>query len=124
MANNYQIDYPQMQDVSGLSPVFQNISAQQALHNQLIQQQQQQSQDAVNIGQSYGKGMSGLNPLAMASMLRGGAGNVAIPDASMAQMSGVAGMGNSMGTGLTQDSFNSGVGFNPYAQSGGYGLKY
>lgn len=117
-------NYPQMQDVSGLSPVFQNISAQQALHNQLIQQQQQQSQDAVNIGASYGKGMSGLNPLAMASLLRGGAGNVAIPDANTAQMTGVAGMGNSMGTGLTQDSFNSGIGFNPYAQSGGYGLNY
>ena len=65
-----------------------------------------------------------MNPLAMASLLRGGAGNVVVPDANMAQMSGVAGMGNSMGTGLTQDSFNSGVGFNPYAQSGGYGLKY
>ena len=124
MPNNYQIDYPQMQDVSGLTPVFQNIGAQQALHNQLMQQQNQQNQDAVNIGQSYGKSMGGLNPLAMASMLRGGAGNVAIPDANMAQMSGVAGMGNSMGTGLTQDSFNSGVGFNPYAQSGNYGLKY
>jgi hypothetical protein len=45
MANNYQIDYPQMQDVSGLSPVFQNISAQQALHNQLMQQQNQQPTD-------------------------------------------------------------------------------
>jgi hypothetical protein len=67
---NYQVDYPQVQDVSGLTPVFQNISAQQALHNQLMQQQNQQNQDAVNIGQSYGKGMSGLNPLAMATMLR------------------------------------------------------
>lgn len=124
MPNNYQIDYPQMQDVSGLTPVFQNISAQQALHNQLMQQQNQQNQDAVNIGQSYGKSMGGLNPLAMASMLRGGAGNFAIPDANIDQMSGVAGMGNSIGTGLTQNSFNSGVGFNPYAQSGGYGLKY
>ena len=67
-------NYPQMQDVSGLSPVFQNISAQQALHNQLIQQQQQQSQDAVNIGHSLGKSSGGMNPLAMASMLRQGGG--------------------------------------------------
>ena len=59
------------QDQGGLQPVFQNIGAQQALHNQLMQQQNQQSQDASNIGASYGKGMSGLNPLAMASMLRG-----------------------------------------------------
>jgi hypothetical protein len=121
---NYQVDYPQMQDVSGLTPVFQNISAQQALHNQLMQQQNQQNQDAVNIGQSYGKGMSGMNPLAMASMLRQGGGNVAIPSTDTAQMTGVSGMGNSMGTGLTQDSYNSGIGFNPYAQTGGYGLKY
>ena len=64
------INYPQMQDVSGLTPVFQNIGAQQALHNQLMQQQNQQNQDAVNIGASYGKGISGLNPLAMAAMLR------------------------------------------------------
>jgi UDP-N-acetylglucosamine enolpyruvyl transferase len=71
---NYQIDYPQMQDVSGLTPVFQNIGAQQAFHNQQLQQQNQQSQDALNIGQSYGKGMSGMNPLAMAAMLRQGGG--------------------------------------------------
>lgn len=69
---NYSVDYPQMQDVSGLTPVFQNISAQQALHNQLMQQQSQEMQDAVNIGQSYGKSLNGLSPLAMASMLRKG----------------------------------------------------
>ena len=124
MANNYQIDYPQMQDVSGLSPVFQNISAQQALHNQLMQQQNQQNQDASNIGASYGKSLNGLSPLAMAAMLRSGGGDVSLPDTNTAQMTGAAGMGNSMGTGLTQDPFNSGIGFNPYAQSGGYGLKY
>jgi hypothetical protein len=70
MANDYSTLYAQMQDVSGLTPVFQNISAQQALHNQLMQQQQQEMQNAGNIGASYGKGMGGLNPMAMASMLR------------------------------------------------------
>ena len=114
----------QQQDQGGLTPVFQNIAAQQAMHNQLIQQQQQQNQDAGNIGQSYGKGMGGLSPLAMASMLRGGKGSLDLPSMNTPQMSGIAGMGDSMGTGLTQDSFNSGVGFNPYAQTGGYGLKY
>jgi hypothetical protein len=32
-------------------------------------------------------------------------------------------MGNSMGTGMTQDQYNSGIGFNPSAQVGGYGIK-
>ena len=120
------INYPQMQDVSGLTPVFQNIGAQQALHNQLMQQQNQQNQDSVNIGASYGKGIGGLSPLAMAAMLRsGGGGNdLSLPETNTAQMTGVSGMGNSTGTGLTQDPFNSGIGFNPYAQSGGVGLKY
>ena len=74
MDNNYFTQvapYMQQQDQSGLTPVFQNIGAQQALHNQLMQQQNQQTQDAGNIGQGYGKGMGGLNPLAMAMALRG-----------------------------------------------------
>ena len=73
MDNNYftQVAPYMQQDQGGLTPVFQNIGAQQALHNQLMQQQQQEMQDAANIGASYGKGMSGLNPLAMAAMLRG-----------------------------------------------------
>ena len=77
MDNNYFTQVaPYMQQLSpkddaGLNPVFQNIGAQQALHNQLMQQQNQQTQDAANIGQGYGKGMSGLNPLAMAMALRG-----------------------------------------------------
>lgn len=126
MDNNYftQVAPYMQQEQGGLTPVFQNIGAQQALHNQLMQQQMQQNQDASNIGSGLGKGMSGISPLAMAAMLRSGKGGVDIPTADTAQMTGVAGMGNSMGTGLTQDSFNSGVGFNPYAQYGGYGLKY
>ena len=77
MDNNYFTQVaPYMQQLSskdeaGLNPVFQNIGAQQALHNQLMQQQNQQTQDAGNIGQGYGKGMGGLNPLAMAMALRG-----------------------------------------------------
>ena len=74
MDNNYFTQvapYMQQQDQSGLTPVFQNIGAQQALHNQLMQQQNQQTQDAGNIGSGMSKGMSGLNPLAMAMALRG-----------------------------------------------------
>jgi hypothetical protein len=73
MNNNYftQVAPYMQQDQGGLTPVFQNIGAQQALQNQLMQQQLQQSQDASNIAGSMGKGLSGINPLAMASMLRG-----------------------------------------------------
>jgi PPE-repeat protein len=109
------------QQDQGLSPVFQNIAQQQQNQNAAIQQQMQNNQMA---GQMHGSSMSGLSPMAMAMALRGGAGNVEIPATNTAQMTGVAGMGNSMGTGLTQDAFNSGIGFNPYAQTGGYGLKY
>jgi hypothetical protein len=87
--SNYQIDYPQMQDVSGLTPVFQNIGAQQALHNQLMQQQSQEMQDAANIGASYGKSISGLNPLAMAAMLRSGGGDLTIPTSTTSQVGGL-----------------------------------
>ena len=55
----------------GLTPVFQNIGAQQALQNQNIAQQNQLNQQASQIGASYGQGMGGLSPLAMASALRG-----------------------------------------------------
>jgi len=125
MNNNYFTTVaPYMQQDQGLQPVFQNIGAQQALHNQLMQQQSQQTQDAANIGSGMGKGMGGLSPLAMAAMLRSTGGKVEIPAMNTAPMTNVAGMGNSVGTGLTQDAFNSGIGFNPYAQTGGYGLKY
>lgn len=52
----------------GLNPVFQNIAAQQANQNAALQQQNQQVQQA---GQVQGGGMSGMNPMMMAMMLRG-----------------------------------------------------
>jgi hypothetical protein len=103
----------------GLNPVFQNIGSQQAYMNQQLGQGNQMAQPT-----SHGTNVSGLNPLTMAMMLRGGGGNVAVPAMDGAQMSGVSGMGGSMGTGLTQNPYNSGVGFNPNAQSGGYGIKF
>ncbi len=102
-----------------INPVFQNIGSQQAYMNQQLGQGNQLAQPS-----SHGMTMSGLNPLAMAMMLRGGKSGVTPPSADLAQMSGVAGMGGSMGTGLTQDAYNSGIGFNPAAQAGGYGLKF
>ena len=56
------------QDQSGLSPVFQNIATQQANQNAALQQQMQNNQMA---GQAFQQGGNGLNPLAMAAMLRG-----------------------------------------------------
>lgn len=53
-----------MQDVSGLQPVFQNFGQQQANQAAAIAQQNQLVNQA---GQSQGGGM---NPLAMAMMLR------------------------------------------------------
>ena len=59
---------PYMQQDQGLNPVFQNIAQQQANQNAALAQQNQQVQQA---GQVQGGGMSGLNPMMMAMMLRG-----------------------------------------------------
>lgn len=58
----------------GLTPVFQNIGAQQALQNQNIAQQNQLAQQAMQTAQSYGQSGGGMNPLAMAQALRGQTG--------------------------------------------------
>lgn len=57
---------PQTQDIGGLSPVFQNIAAQQANQNAAMQQAQGLTQQA---GQTQ---QGGMNPMAMAMMLRKG----------------------------------------------------
>jgi hypothetical protein len=55
----------QPQDLSGLSPVFQNIAQQQAMQNMAMQQGQGLTQAAGQTGQG-----GGMNPMAMAMMLR------------------------------------------------------
>jgi hypothetical protein len=55
------------QDQAGLNPVFQNMAAQQANQNAALQQQMQNNQAA---GQTKGSSMGGMNPMAMAAMLR------------------------------------------------------
>ena len=62
--NPYILQGQPMQDVSGLSPVFQNFGQQQANQQAALAQQGQLAQQA---GQSQGGGM---NPLAMAALLR------------------------------------------------------
>ena len=55
------------QSDQGLSPVFQNIAAQQANQNMAMQQGQQMANQAAQTGQQ-----GGMNPMAMAMMLRKG----------------------------------------------------
>jgi hypothetical protein len=62
--NPYILQGQPMQDVSGLQPVFGNFAQQQANHQALLAQQGQLAGQA---GQGQGGGM---NPLAMAAMLR------------------------------------------------------
>jgi hypothetical protein len=59
----------QPQDIGGISPVFQNIGNQQAMLNKAMQQGMGLTQQAGQTGQQGGGGM---NPMAMAMMLRGG----------------------------------------------------
>jgi hypothetical protein len=63
--NPYILQPQQMQDVGGLSPVFQNFGQQQANQQAALAQQNQLANQA---GQTQGG--SGLNTLAMAAMLR------------------------------------------------------
>jgi hypothetical protein len=66
MYNPYIQQMSQPQDLGGLNPVFQNIANQQAMQNMAMQQAQGLTQDAGRTVQG------GMNPLAMAMMLRKG----------------------------------------------------
>jgi hypothetical protein len=84
-ANNPYIMQGQPQDLSGLTPVFQNIAGQQAAQNAALAQQNQLAQQAGQVGQS-----GGMNPMAMAMMLRkGGAPDQAAMNAQDVQMGGL-----------------------------------
>ena len=63
--NQYFKQGQPMQDLGGLQPVFQNFAQQQANQQAALAQQNQLVNQA---GQSQGGG--GMNPLAMAAMLR------------------------------------------------------
>ena len=66
MYNPYIQQMAQPQDLGGLAPYYQNIGAQQAMQNMAMQQAQGLTQDAGRTAQG------GMNPLAMAMMLRKG----------------------------------------------------
>jgi hypothetical protein len=63
--NSYYKQGQPMQDLGGLQPVFQNFAQQQANQQAALAQQNQLVNQA---GQTQGGG--GMNPLAMAAMLR------------------------------------------------------
>lgn len=67
---------PYMQQDQGLMPVFQNIAQQQQNQNTALQQQMQNNQMA---GQVHGAS-GGMNPMAMAAMLRNKQGGNSIAD--------------------------------------------
>lgn len=67
-AMNPYIQQGQQQDIGGLSPVFQNLAAQQANQNAALAQQNQLVNQASQTGASGG----GMNPMALAMALRGG----------------------------------------------------
>ena len=67
-APNPYIQQGQQQDISGLSPVFQNMAAQQATQNAAMQQGAGLNQQAMELGQQSGS----MNPLLMAAALRNG----------------------------------------------------
>jgi len=71
MYNPYIMPMQQTQDLGGLSPVFQNISAQQAMQSAALGQQGQLVNDAGMTAKGQQAG-AGMNPLAMAMMLRKG----------------------------------------------------
>ena len=65
--NPYIMQMPQTQDLGGLSPYYQNIAQQQAMQNAAMQQAQGLTQQAGQTAQG-----GGMNPMAMAMMLRKG----------------------------------------------------
>jgi len=84
-APNPYIQQGQQQDIGGLTPVFQNIAAQQASQNAAMQQGMGLTQQA---GQDSQGG--GMNPVAMAMALRKGKPDQADINAKDAQMGGLS----------------------------------
>ena len=126
MPNDYTSAYAPMQSNAQYGqPMTMGQGQQEAMHNAMLQQQQQYNNQAAQTaaqGNPYSSVSRGMNPMLMAMALRGGAGqnSVELPKIDP-QMSGVAGMGDSTGTGLTYGGVNFGE-INPYS-TGGFGLK-
>jgi hypothetical protein len=106
--NPYINQMQQPQDLSGLSPVFQNIASQQANQNMAMQEGTNLTNQA---GQTQQGG--GMNPLAMAIMLRKGkTPDQAAVNAKDAQMGGL-----STYNPMTQYGVSQQYGTDPYSQT-------
>jgi hypothetical protein len=68
---NPYIQQGQMQDLSGVAPMYQNIGGQQANQNAALGQQNQLMNQAAQLGQQSGGG-GAINPMMMAMALRNG----------------------------------------------------
>jgi hypothetical protein len=79
--NPYILQGNEMQNVGGLTPVFQNIAAQQAAQNAALAQQNQLVQQAGQTSQG-----GGMNPAMMAQMLRKNDPNKPAPVTDYSQM--------------------------------------
>ena len=95
----------QPQNIGGIDPYFQNIAGQQANQNAVMQQGQGLTQAAGQTGQG------GINPMALAAMLRKKPDQTDI-NAQDAQMGGLSTFNP-----LTQYSISQQYGTNPYSQS-------
>jgi len=103
--NPYMLMPKGMQDVSGLQPVFQNFAQQQANQQAALAQQNQLVNQA---GQSQGGG--GINPMALAQMLRKDN-----PDLSKAQNKEIRSLGSNPNNPLS--GYNTGMfGFGNYGE--------
>jgi hypothetical protein len=99
-------DLTRQQDVSGVPPMYQNIANQQAIQNMAMQQGQGLTQQAGQIGQQGG----GMNPMAMAMMLRRQP-NQQQMNANDVQMGGMRTYNP-----FTQFDISNTYGTNPYSQ--------
>jgi len=105
--NPYIMQMQQPQDLSGLSPVFQNIAQQQAMQNMAMQQGQGLTQAAGQIGQG------GNDNMALAAMLR--KGDKPTQDQMNAQDAQMGGL--STYNPFAQYSISQQYGTDPYSQS-------
>jgi len=96
----------QMQDVGGLTPVFQNIANQQAMQNAALAQQNQLVSQAGQTAQG-----GGMNPMALAQALRKDKMTPEQMNARDVQMGGI-GTYNP----YTQYQVSSNYGTTPYSQ--------
>lgn len=129
MPNDYLSAYAPMQSNAQYGqPMVIGQGQQDAMHQAMMQQQNQYNNQSAQIaGQpsSLNRALAPMQQMMMAQALRGGAGanSVELPKVGP-QVSGVAGMGDSMGTGVTYGGNNYGNfgQINPDS-TGGFGIK-